>query len=367
MTGSAQIHIRGLVKAYAGQRVIDNLDLEVRAGELLTLLGASGSGKTTLLRMLAGLERADSGTIHFNETPVQDGSVFVPPQRRGLGVVFQNYALWPHLNVAGNLALALREQGISSTETAARVDEALQTVGLEGLQKRAIHQLSGGQQQRVALARALVARPRVLLCDEPLSNLDAGLREQLRDQIRSLQQQMRITTVFVTHDQTEALAMSDRIALLHRGRLVELDAPETIYARPSNAYSARFLGKANVMNAQVAGVGTVRVGAVTLRVDAPTASSGALQLMIRPEAMRWSPVISESVPPTPDNLLAVEVRRVHMLGALREYVLWAPAIDAELTLIEPSDHAPREGHAQIELPAASLLPLAAPGEASTPI
>ena len=179
----------------------------------------------------------------------------------------------------------------------------------------------------------------------------------------SLQQQMHITTVFVTHDQTEALAMSDRIALLHRGRLVELDAPETIYARPSNAYSARFLGKANVMTAQAAGAGTARVGAVTLRVAAPMASLGALQLMIRPEAMRWGPVTSEPVPPMPDNLLAVDVRRVHMLGALREYVLWAPAIDAELTLIEPSDHAPHEGQTQVQLPAASLLPLALQDEA----
>ncbi len=352
---STAIAIRGLVKTYAGARVIDALDLDVRAGELLTLLGASGSGKTTLLRMLAGLERADAGAIHFGATAVQDGALFVPPQRRGLGMVFQSYALWPHLDVAGNLSLALREAGVERGEIQRRVSEALQTVGLSGLERRAIHQLSGGQQQRVALARALVARPRVLLMDEPLSNLDVGLREQLRDEIRALQQRLGITTVFVTHDQTEALAMSDRIALLHQGRLVELGPPEQVYGAPQSAYAARFLGQANVLQARPAAGGNWRVGQVELTLPAAAAlPAGPVQLMIRPEALRWAEG-GEAV-----NAVAVKLRGAQMLGAMRQYHLWAPALGCELLMLEPSDQLARAGDGlRLTLPPAALRVLPA--------
>ncbi|MBD3816006.1 MAG: ABC transporter ATP-binding protein, partial [Halothiobacillus sp.] len=190
------IHIEHLNKAYGQQRVLNRIDLSIHTGEFLTLLGASGSGKTTLLRILAGLERADSGMIRFGETIVQHDRLFVPPQTRGLGMVFQNYALWPHLNVTENLSLALKNQRMSKQDIRQRVRDVLSTVDLNGLEQRAIHQLSGGQQQRVALARALVTQPQVLLMDEPLSNLDTGLRAQLRDEIRRVQQQLGITTVF---------------------------------------------------------------------------------------------------------------------------------------------------------------------------
>ena len=345
------IRIEGVTKSYGGQRVLDALSLAVHEGELLTLLGASGSGKTTLLRILAGLERADAGRVVFGDTVVQDDTAFVSPQRRGLGMVFQSYALWPHLDVAGNLALALHEQGMPKPQITERVDEALVTVGLAGMQRRAIHQLSGGQQQRVALARALVARPRVLLCDEPLSNLDAGLREQMRDEIRALQQRLRITTVFVTHDQTEALAMSDRIALLHHGRLVELGAPEQVYAQPSSEYAGRFLGKANVLTGVPEADGRVRVGALALR--AATAVTGARAvLMIRPEALLWTDAAGQ-------NTVAADITQLHMLGALREYTVHARELGVALVLLESSDQPVRAGQQRLALPSTALCPLPA--------
>jgi ABC-type Fe3+/spermidine/putrescine transport system ATPase subunit len=344
------IHIEGIVKHYAGQRVIDSLDLEVASGELITLLGASGSGKTTLLRILAGLERADGGRIRYGDTVMQDGPMFVPPQRRGLGMVFQSYALWPHLNIADNLALALRERGVKRAEIAERVDEALATVGLAGLQQRAIHQLSGGQQQRVALARALVARPQVLLMDEPLSNLDAALREQLRDEIRAVQQRLGITTVFVTHDQTEALAISDRIALLHQGKLVALDAPERMYAQPPGAYAAQFLGKANVLSGVVQADGRVQVGTMALRATAsaaPAIPASAVQLMIRPEALRWADADGS-------NTVNVTCRQVQMLGSQRLYTLESADLGCELVFLEPTDRPATSGQAKLCLPETSL-------------
>ncbi|MGC9185548.1 MAG: ABC transporter ATP-binding protein [Thiomonas sp.] len=339
------IDIDHVDKRYGAQPVLQALSLRIAAGEFVTLLGASGSGKTTLLRILAGLERADAGRVVIGDAVAQDGKRFLPPQARGLGMVFQNYALWPHLDVAGNLALALREQGLARSEIAQRIDEALQMVELVGLQRRAIHQLSGGQQQRVALARALVARPRVLLMDEPLSNLDAALREELREQIRALQQRLGITTVFVTHDQTEALAISDRIALLHQGRLVALGAPDVLYREPPDDYTARFLGKVNVLRGVAEGAG-VRVGSALLCTLASDALPGqAVRLLIRPQALRWADGMGG---------MAARIVSVQLLGALREYRLHLAALDAELVLAELSDAPARCGEQSVELPAAAL-------------
>jgi ABC-type Fe3+/spermidine/putrescine transport system ATPase subunit len=350
------IQIDHIDKRYAAQPVLHDVSLQVRAGELLTLLGASGSGKTTLLRILAGLERADAGSVRFGDAVVQGERVFVPPQRRGLGMVFQSYALWPHLDVAGNLALALREQGKGRAEIAQRIDEALQTVGLAGMQRRAIHQLSGGQQQRVALARALVAQPRVLLMDEPLSNLDAGLRDELRDQIRALQQRLGITTVFVTHDQTEALAISDRIALLHQGRLVALGTPEAIYQQPPSAYVAQFLGKANVLRARWDG-SALRLGGAVLPalVPASIAAGHDVSVVIRPQNLCWADAAAADA-----AVFAAQVRQVHLLGALREYHLDVPALGVELTLAELSSQPQRGGAQRVALPRAALRVLPPP-------
>lgn len=228
---------------------VDALSLTIAEGEFFTLLGPSGCGKSTTLRMIAGFITPTSGTIRFDTTDVTKA----PPYKRDTGMVFQNYALFPHMDVAENVAYGLKMRKVAASERPARVAEALRVVGLDGYADRRIDQLSGGQQQRVALARALVIRPSVLLLDEPLSNLDAKLREETRTQIRQIQQQAGTTSVYVTHDQAEAMAMSDRIAVMSAGVLHQLGAPREIYRRPATAFVARFIGRSNVLDAVVAG------------------------------------------------------------------------------------------------------------------
>lgn len=237
----ARVQLRGVHKSYGDNAVVRALDLEVEQGEVLALLGPSGCGKTTTLRMVAGLEQPSGGEIRIGEELVSGPGRFVPPELRRLGMVFQSYAVWPHRTVRENVAYPLRLQRAPDAE--ARVDMALAAVKLDGLGGRYPNQLSGGQQQRVALARALVAEPRVLLLDEPLSNLDAHLREQMRDEIRALVKRRGITVLFVTHDQEEALGLADRVAVMHQGRIEQHAPPEELYAAPRTVFAARFVGK----------------------------------------------------------------------------------------------------------------------------
>lgn len=237
------IHIQGLTKRYGDLYALDSVDLEIKSGEFLTLLGPSGSGKTTLLMAIAGFNRPDAGSIRFGEREV----VLTPPHKRDVGMVFQSYALFPHMSVADNIAFPLKLRGVGSEERAARVAEALDTVQLSGLGERGIDQLSGGQRQRVALARAFVFRPRILLMDEPLSALDKKLRERMQIELKHLHRQLGVTTVYVTHDQREALTMSDRIAVINQGRLAQVDTPEAIYNRPANAFVADFIGESTIL------------------------------------------------------------------------------------------------------------------------
>lgn len=341
------IHIEQINKAYGEQRVLNHIDLNIPTGEFLTLLGASGSGKTTLLRILAGLERADSGLIRFGETVVQHDRLFIPPQTRGLGMVFQNYALWPHLNVTENLTLALKNQRMSKQDIRQRVHNVLRAVDLNGLEQRAIHQLSGGQQQRVALARALVTRPQILLMDEPLSNLDTGLRAQLRDEIRRVQQQLGITTVFVTHDQTEALALSDRIALLHQGEMVALDTPEGLYNHPSSIYAAQFLGKVNVFSGQLQTNHAVRIEQIVLTTAAYSSDALSATVLVRPQALLWGTTQTE-------NTVRVTIEDSKMLGATREYQLKSDELKTDFYLIECSSQPARKGAQSVFFPPESL-------------
>jgi iron(III) transport system ATP-binding protein len=242
------LKLEALTKIFSrAGKVVDSIDLDILPGEFFTLLGPSGCGKSTTLRMIAGFEEPTGGRILFDSTDV----THEPPNRRGIGFVFQNYALFPHLSVSRNVAFGLQVRKLPRNEIAERVAAALNDVQLAGLDNARVDQLSGGQQQRVALARALIIRPRLLLLDEPLSNLDAKLREETRAALRALHQATRVTTIYVTHDQGEAMAMSDRIAVLHKGRIHQVGAPAEIYERPATRFVADFIGRNNVVDATV--------------------------------------------------------------------------------------------------------------------
>jgi putative spermidine/putrescine transport system ATP-binding protein len=268
-------------KSYAGKPAVDDLSLEIAGGELVSLLGPSGCGKTTSLRMLAGFIAPDSGDIRLGGSSV----LGMGPEARPTAMVFQRYTLWPHMNIFHNVAFGLRLRRVSNAETSSRVSQMLELVGLKGFEKRMPSQLSGGQQQRVALARALVVRPQVLLLDEPLSSLDARLRVALRDEIKGIQQQLGITTVFVTHDQEEALAVSDRIAVMNDGVLHQIATPSELYARPQTLFAAQFIGQMNLIPATIQS-GWLEAGAFRLRV--PGQADGAVTLAVRPEDLEFS-------------------------------------------------------------------------------
>lgn len=265
-------------KSFGATAVVKKLSLEVKEHELLALLGPSGCGKTTTLRMIAGLERPDTGVIRLAGAVVDQGSTFVQPERRGLGMVFQSYAVWPHKSVFENVAypLQLRRDG----DVEARVMEALGWVRLSALAQRRPHELSGGQLQRVALARALVGRPKVLLLDEPLSNLDVALREELRGEIASLRAKLGTTMILVTHDQGEALALADRVAVMNKGVIEQLAAPDIVYREPATPFVAGFVGGANVIEGEVRD-GRFVTGSDSFAVNA--AQNGPTTLVVRSE------------------------------------------------------------------------------------
>ena len=275
--GALPIRVRGATKIYGAVRALDRIDLDVRSGEFLTLLGPSGSGKTTLLMVLAGFTRPDSGSVRFGEREM----IRTPPHRREVGMVFQNYALFPHMDVAGNIAFPLRLRGVGRARQKERVDAALATVQLEGFGERRITQLSGGQKQRVALARAIVFEPRILLMDEPLSALDKKLREHMQIELRRLHEKLGMTTVYVTHDQREALTMSDRVAVINHGRLAQLDEPRALYERPATPFVANFIGESALLPVEESG-GEYRYDGEVLRMETP--SRGEL-LLLRPEQL----------------------------------------------------------------------------------
>ncbi len=252
----AAVRLSGVSKSFGSVRAVDGVTLDAEEGKFLTLLGPSGCGKTTTLRMIAGLEQNDSGRIQIGERVMSspEQRVFVPPERRNIGMVFQSYAIWPHMSVFDNVAYPLRIRKRPADEIRRRVGETLELVSMNGLSDRQATALSGGQQQRVAIARALVFEPSILLMDEPLSNLDAQLREQMRVQLRELQQRLGITTVYVTHDQEEAMVLADTIAVLHEGRLVQLGPPEEVYHRPASRTVAAFFGAPNLLAGRVTDV-----------------------------------------------------------------------------------------------------------------
>jgi iron(III) transport system ATP-binding protein len=244
------LELAGLSKLFGATRAVQELNLHVDRGEILSILGPSGCGKTTTLRMIAGLEAPTSGTIRSNGRDI----TALPARSRNMGMVFQNYALFPHLDVFENIAFGLRTRKLDASTIEQRVAKALAAVRMPGYERRSVHQLSGGQQQRIALARALAIEPEVLLLDEPLSNLDPSLREELRDQIRSIIREFEVTTVFVTHDQQEAFALADRVAIMEAGVCRQIGKPDEVYNRPADAFVAQFLGKANLLPGSLLGL-----------------------------------------------------------------------------------------------------------------
>ncbi|MEU9173632.1 ABC transporter ATP-binding protein [Streptomyces sp. NPDC048420] len=284
--GAATVEFRGLHRRFGATVALDGLDLTVRPGELLALLGPSGCGKTTALRMLAGFEAPDSGAVLVDGQDVTG----VPAHRRDAGMVFQSYSLFPHLNALDNVAFGLRMRKVATGERRARAAELLELVGLADKAERFPHQLSGGQQQRVALARALALRPRVLLLDEPLSALDAKVRTTLREEIRRLQQELGITTLFITHDQEEALSTADRVAVMRAGRVEQCSTPTELYSRPATAFVAEFVGTTSRIAGVMAARDTVEVLGRRLPATGEGLTAGAdVDVLLRPEGVDVTP------------------------------------------------------------------------------
>ena len=288
-----EIEVRSLVKAFGDQRALDHVEFTVRDGELFTLLGPSGCGKSTTLMSIAGFQSPEKGRIAVGGEVFVDVSerIDVPAERRNLGIVFQSYAVWPHMTVFGNLAFPLKLRKVGRTDVARRVREVLELVDMTPYEERYPHQLSGGQQQRVALGRALVYSPSVLLLDEPFSNLDAKLRERARMWVKELQHSLGLTTIFVTHDQDEALSMSDRVAVMNRGVVQQVGTPEDVYRRPANRFVAEFVGRVNLITGEVDGWEN---GLVSVRLDsgrhlravlADAPAPGPITVAVRPEAL----------------------------------------------------------------------------------
>ncbi|WP_194164611.1 ABC transporter ATP-binding protein [Microvirga thermotolerans] len=339
----AELRIQGLAKSYRDVRVLESIDLAIASGEFFTLLGPSGCGKTTLLRTIAGFQHQDRGEIIVNGQRI-DGR---PAHKRDIGMVFQDYAVFPHLTVAENVAFGLKARSLPKSEIEARVAESLKMVRLDGYQSRLPAEMSGGQQQRIGLARAMAIRPTLLLMDEPLSNLDAKLRIELREDIRDIQRRLGITTIYVTHDQEEALAVSDRICVMYKGRVEQIGTPFEIYRHPVRRFAASFVGTMNFIPAKLE-AGRLVVGSQSLAFPTGTAS-GAVELAIRPENVRLGRREDGG------NAVALrgEVRKVTFLGREAHYTLSTEAGEVVAQVMDPSaDFIAMEGRS-VEI----LLPL----------
>ncbi len=335
------VRLADVTKRLGTHLAVDAVSLGVGEGAFVTLLGPSGCGKTTTLRMIAGFYLPDAGEIRIRDRLVNE----VPPHRRNTAMVFQEYALFPHMTVAENVGYGLRMRRVPRREARRRIGEILELVGLSGQDRKFPHQLSGGQQQRVALARALIVEPEVLLLDEPLSNLDAKLRVRVRTEIRQLQQRLGKTTIYVTHDQEEALAISDQIAVMHAGRLLQVGSPSEIYLRPATRFVADFVGLANFIEGEVVDAHHVRVNAAVVAVDRPIGQGGRVTLLVRPEMIRLVAAGSARV----ENLLRGRVATMAFLGSLARY--WIQADGAEWVVDVPAP-----GHEVLRGDVGLLLP-----------
>ena len=336
----ATVSLVGLTKKFADMPAVDNLQLEIGDGEFVSLLGPSGCGKTTTLRLIAGFLQPDRGEIKVSNEVVSSPSLLVPPERRSMSMIFQSYAVWPHMTVFQNVAYGLKFKKLSKHEADERVNRILRLVRLDGFKDRYSAELSGGQQQRVALARALVVEPRILLMDEPLSNLDTHLREEMRSEIRRLHEEFRITTVYVTHDQSEAMATSDRIAVLDKGRMVQVGTPEEIFDHPRTRFVAEFVGKTNILSGRLDGGNRMSLGnglEIGVTHGADFKSQGEAFVCLRPHNML---LINEEAKARElqrqgFNLFAGLVRRRTYFGDAADYTIELPSHALSLRVIAP--------------------------------
>jgi iron(III) transport system ATP-binding protein len=331
------VTIKGLSKRYSDVAAVDGLDLEVKPGELVALLGPSGCGKTTTLRVVAGFLKPDAGEVWVGARCLSSPAMVVPPERRRMAMIFQSYALWPHMTVFQNVAYGLRFNGVARADRERRVRDMLRVVRLEGYGSRYPGELSGGQQQRVAVARALVVEPEILLLDEPLSNLDANLREEMRFEIRRLHETFGITTLYVTHDQAEAMVISDRVAVLQTGRVVQVGTAEELFESPRTRFVAEFVGKTNLIDAVADGPRSVARGRLRLEVASDGLAAGArVAVSIRPHRIEMAPEGS-GTSGAGVNVFAGTVRRASYLGDAVEYQV---EIDESSALLRVAGPAP---------------------------
>jgi len=337
-----QPHVRlvGVTKRLGTHLAVDGISLDVAEGTFMTLLGPSGCGKTTTLRMIAGFYSPDRGEIRIRDRVIND----IPPHRRNTAMVFQEYALFPHMTVTENVGYGLRMRRVPRPEARRRVALVMELVGLSGQERKFPHQLSGGQQQRVALARALIVEPEVLLLDEPLSNLDAKLRVRVRTEIRQLQQRLGKTTLYVTHDQEEALAISDQIGVMHNGRILQVGTPAEIYFYPANRFVADFVGLANFIEGEVVDAHHINVNGLVVTVAGPVGDRGRVTLVVRPEMVRLLPAGAAEQP-----ALRGRIANTAFLGSLTRY--WVTANESEWIVDVPAP-----GHETLHGDVALLLP-----------
>ena len=334
----SQVVLRNIVKDYGAYRAIANIDLDVKRGEFLALLGPSGCGKTTTLRCIAGLEDISEGEITMGGKVVSGPGFSVPPEQREIGMVFQSYAIWPHMTVSQNVAFGLKMKGLPREEIEKKVLRALDMVGLQKYAERGASQLSGGQQQRVALARAIVLEPSVLLFDEPLSNLDAKLRESMRLELRQLQQRLGLTSIYVTHDQQEAMVVADRIILMKEGKIEQIGEPAEIYRRPKTLFGAEFVGLANIMEGVVEANsnGTairLPTGEAIVSQDSGTAVGQNVRAVFRPEEL----LVSQTKPEGP-NVFAATIMASYFLGNINDIYLQAGPLVLRSQLSPPKEY-----------------------------
>ena len=326
----AIVSIRALRKTFAGAAAVNDLDLEIGDGEFVSLLGPSGCGKTTTLRLLAGFLQPDAGEIRVGGNVISSAHLLVPPERRNMSMIFQSYAVWPHMTVSQNVAYGLKFKRLSRHEIDEKIAKLLAVVHLAEFKDRYPAELSGGQQQRVALARALVVQPQILLMDEPLSNLDANLREEMRFEIRRLHEEFKITTVYVTHDQAEAMATSDRIAVIDRGRLVQVGQPGEIFDRPKTRFVAEFVGKANILTGSYNGDGSVQLNDGTkihVSNDGASAASAEVAVCLRPHNILLvaDDVAARKLAEQSYNVFRGTIRRSIYFGDAVDYTVELPS------------------------------------------